>query len=487
MKRKVRSWVLALGCLLLVSLYPCLFQYSLNLPESRLGDAAVFWGIFAGLGLLAFLVCLAILRRVEAAGFLGALCLLTAMNFGLLKNGVQKWLPWLPGSILLGGCALVLLAIGVLLLVKKWRCHVPLVLLTVMFGALCVVSGAMAVPELVKQGKKPSAPEPAPVQAQQQTERDQPNVYLFLYDEYSGPEGLSYFYQFDNSPFYDALEQRGFNCSMDSYNTESCATTALVPNLYALSYDASPFVSGDGNEPNLYRVFQELGYQINLVSHNDFLDTDGARVLTKGQTEDSICQYLYQNSLLPFTPLSGVMEQRMPQLRATYQYQQLLDNALDTLDHAWQESAGKPTLTLGYIQCPHAGFVYDKDGGRVPEEDFLNWRDPQYYLGQLQYINGRILGAVNQILEHDPSAVIILQSDHGARLGYHLTDLYGDPYDPETETIHQQNILNCVYLGGETLDISGLSGINTLRTVLNRLFDLGYGMVEPRYIINYYP
>ena len=177
----------------------------------------------------------------------------------------------------------------------------------------------------------------------------------------------------------------------------------------------------------------------------------------------------------------------MPQLRAAYQYKKLLDDALNTLDNAWQETAGGPTLTLGYIQCPHAGFIYDKDGGQVPEEDFLNWRDPQYYLGQLQYINGRILGAVDRILEHDPSAVIILQSDHGARLGYHLTDLYGDPYDPETETIHQQNILNCVYMGGEALDISGLSGINTLRTVLDRLFDLGYDMVEPRSFINYYP
>ena len=97
MKTKLRAWGLSLGCLLLVSLYPCLFQYSTNLPESRFSDAAVFWGIFAGIGLLAFLVCLLILRRVEAAGFLGTLCLLAGMNFGLLKSGVQKLLPWLPG------------------------------------------------------------------------------------------------------------------------------------------------------------------------------------------------------------------------------------------------------------------------------------------------------------------------------------------------------------------------------------------------------
>ena len=177
----------------------------------------------------------------------------------------------------------------------------------------------------------------------------------------------------------------------------------------------------------------------------------------------------------------------MPQLRAAYQYKQQLDQALDAMDNAWQETDGGPTLTLGYVQCPHSAFIYQKDGTQVPEADALNWRDPQYYLGQLQYVNGRILGAVDQILAHDPSTVVILQSDHGVRLGYHLAEEYGDPYAPETETIHQQNILNCVYIGGEAMDISGLSGINTLRTVLNRLFDLGYDMVEPRSFINYYP
>ena len=483
--KKLRSWALALGCLLLVGLYPCLFQYSINLPESRFADVMVFWGIFTGIGLSVLLVWLVFFRRVEAAGCLGALSLLVIVNFGLLKTGVQKWLPRLPGILLLGVCVLILVGIAVLVLVKKRRCHVPLVLLTLMFGGLCLASGAIMVPKLLKPAKK--APAPEPVQMQQGTELERPNVYLMLYDEYSGPEGLEYFYDFDNSAFYDQLTQRGFNCSENSYNTESCATTTLVPNLYALNYDAEEFDSGDGTMPYLYQVFRDLGYQINLISHNDFLDTDGANVLTKGQTEDSVGQYLYQNSLLPYTPLSGMMEQKMPQLRAAYQYKQQLDQALDAMDNAWQETDGGPTLTLGYVQCPHSAFIYQKDGTQVPEADALNWRDPRYYLGQLQYVNGRILGAVDQILAHDPSAVVILQSDHGVRLGYHLAEEDGDPYAPETETIHQQNILNCVYIGGEAMDISGLSGINTLRTVLNRLFDLGYDMVEPRSFINYYP
>ncbi len=487
MKEHLKSWLLAVGCLLLTSLYPCLYQYSSNLPESRGRDMLLFWGIFLGIGIVLFLLWLVILRRVEAAGVLSALSLLVCMNFGLVKTGVQRLLPLVSGRWILGPLGVLLLLLGGLVFLRKWRCRVPLILLTCMFGGLCAVSGIVALPKLA--ARHVGGQESSLLSAAETADgAERPNVYYFLYDEYSGPESLRYYYGFDNSTLYDQLEQRGFDCSGSSYNTESCATVQLVPDLYALGYDAAPFQSGDGEMPNLYRIFQDLGYQINLISHNDFLDTDGARSLTSGQAEESICRYLYANSILPYTPAAEYMEQHLRSLRTAYQYVAMLDEVLDTMDQAWEETGGAPTLTLGYVQCPHPGFIYDENGGLVSEDNFVNWRDPQYYLGQLQYTSSRILKAVDNIQAHDPEAVIILQSDHGARLGHHLAELYGDPYDAETDTIHQQNILNCVYLPGETVDITGLNGINTLRTVLNRLFQLDYAMVEPRTgCINYYP
>ena len=99
--------------------------------------------------------------------------------------------------------------------------------------------------------------------------------------------------------------------------------------------------------------------------------------------------------------------------------------------------------------------------------------------GNFNVVDGEVI--------HDPDAIIILQADHGARLGYHLKELYDTPYDPETETIHQQNILNCVYWGGKELDISGLSGINTLRTILNAAYGTDYEMLpQPTGFVNYY-
>jgi hypothetical protein len=84
---------------------------------------------------------------------------------------------------------------------------------------------------------------------------------------------------------------------------------------------------------------------------------------------------------------------------------------------------------------------------------------------------------VDEIQKNDPTAIIILQSDHGARTIYRREGLSQDLNDPSTDRGQMRNILNCVYLGGETMDISGLSGINTLRAVLNQVYGTDYEML----------
>ena len=165
--------------------------------------------------------------------------------------------------------------------------------------------------------------------------------------------------------------------------------------------------------------------------------------------------------------------ERLPQLKAVTEYEVMLQETLELMDTAWAHTDG-PTLTLGYVQCPHTYFYYDADGRRFDAAHGVDWADPQYYLGYLQYANSRILGAVDQILEHDPTAVIILQSDHGARTTYHQETQGLIEESSAEDVMFQKNILNCVYLGGKFLDISGLSGINTLRTVLNTVYGTDY-------------
>ena len=88
---------------------------------------------------------------------------------------------------------------------------------------------------------------------------------------------------------------------------------------------------------------------------------------------------------------------------------------------------------------------------------------------------------MDEIQAHDPTAIIILQSDHGARTVYRET-IRGNVEQVTQDLVHhQQNILNCVYMPGASVDIQGKSGINTLRTVLNQAYHMDLPMVEPEH------
>ena len=76
------------------------------------------------------------------------------------------------------------------------------------------------------------------------------------------------------------------------------------------------------------------------------------------------------------------------------------------------------------------------------------------------------------IVDNDPNSIIILQSDHGARGGAQEGFRIIIPYEVKT------NPLNALYVGKESsLTIEGLSSVNTLRTVLNYLWNESYEML----------
>ena len=72
--------------LALVCFYPCLFQYARNIPEARLPDALMFFGIFLAIGAVGYLIVLGITRRAGAAGLLSSLGMVAFTNIGLVTR-----------------------------------------------------------------------------------------------------------------------------------------------------------------------------------------------------------------------------------------------------------------------------------------------------------------------------------------------------------------------------------------------------------------
>lgn len=484
MRTHMKSWVAGLLAVILTSLYPCVFIYAQNAGEAELGDTRLFVCVF----LLTALVMLAaagiLFRNMSRASFMTCLGMLVVINFTMVAEAVKGKLPWLRDRYQLLLIAALLILLTVLLLWKKPNMTAGCGIMALTFGALCFVSCITAIPKLITNASRTPPPDaPEEIRAAQFS-GEKRNVYYLLFDEYGGTENLKTYFDFDNSAFYDALRQRGFSVSETSRNTESCWTEDIVPNLLNLDYVVDDTMTNRIRReylenPYMVQLFWQNGYRVNLVNHWRYLRFP-AHELTRGQHEDTISSYLLQHSL--FQQIPAIRDRLELKIFMNYRdnYVGPVENAIEALEGCADQTDG-PTLTVSYIQSPHAPFVFHKDGSiQGDKSKYWYWKEPNLYTDQLQYINSVILSTVDSIQEQDPDAVILLLSDHGARVPLHMVEQFGGPwFDTKTETPVMQNALVSAYIPGQQLDLEGQTGINATRMVLNAAFDLDLSMVEP--------
>lgn len=483
--QKIKSWAAALLALILTCLYPCVFLYAQNAGEASLRDILPFFCIFLATDAAALGILGALFRNVSRAGFTACLSMLVVINFTMVSGAIKRHLPWLRDRFQLLILAVLFLLLVLLLLKKKPNLTAGCGILAITFGALTFVSVLTAVPKLISTasyGPPPPENEGA-IMAQFQGEKR--NVYYLLFDEYGGQENLETYFGFDNSEFYAALEQRGFSVSKTSRNTESCWTDTLVPNLLNLDYvvedDMPARVRREYLEhPNLVELFRQNSYHINLVNHWNYMRF-GANELTRGQHEDSLSGILLERSL--FQQIRPIREKIQLLIFLNYRdsYVGPVENAISALETCADHVDG-PTLTVSYIQCPHAPFVFGADGSvRKDKSLYWYWKDESLYPAQLQYINSVILTAIDHIQKKDPEAVILLLSDHGARVPLHMVEQFGGPrFDAEKETPVMQNALTAACVPGKSLELEGETGINAARLALNAAVDLNLPRIEPK-------
>lgn len=455
----------------LVCLYPCAFSYLENAGEANARDMLPMLGIFLGMGLILYILSFLILRQSAGAGLLSSLGMLLLANSGLLARFCKNHLAWFRDRYLL--LFLLLLLVLLVIFLKKrrqfpaWECCG---ILSVLFAALTLMRLIPAAPTLYEV----LTFRPAQWEQSTQLQGETPNVYYFIVDEYGGPENLSRYYDFDNREFTEFLTAHDFNISQTSKNTESIWTSTIVPNLLNLDYVAEDRMAERVklrfmDKPLLFRLFWDRGYQVNLISHRDFIGGDGCNVLSEQQFPDRISEFIFNNSVLALIPHArNILREPLglPDFRSHAEHTRRI---FSDMEHCYASVGSGPTLTVSYVQSPHYPFIFDAQGN--PVNGGQNIRDQHFYLDQLQYLNTVLETSISNILEHDPDCLIVLQSDHGTRYPGQMLLYYGAPdYDPKLETPYMQNGLNCVYYRGESLPIEGETGINTWRLLLNRIY-----------------
>lgn len=482
LKPKLKTWIPALLSVILTCFYPCIFIYSQNAGEANASDMLPFFGLFLATAAVILAVLGLIFRDISRGAFTACLAMLVVINFSLVADGIKSMIPWLGAKVQLAIVVVIGLGLIILLLKKKPNMNVGCILLALVFGAMSLVGFFTAIPKLISAASYSQEAQETEI-VTEVIETDKPNVYYLLFDEYGGDENLMTYFGYDNSAFYAELEQRGFSVSHTTYNTESCWTDTLVPNLLNLDYVASDEMPEKARReylenPYMVELLRENGYGVNLINHRAYLRVEDALELTEGQVEDNISEYLLENSI--FNKIDYFYNLINRQLFVDYRdnYVGPLNNCFDQLKNCWKETQAGPTLTISYIQSPHAPFVFNADGSIRDLTTGWFWKDETLYPGQLQFVNTKILEAIDNIQANDPTAVILLMSDHGARVPLHMVEQFGGPwFDTEKETPVMQSSLCCVYVPGETLDIEGQTGINATRMVLNAAFDMDLEMI----------
>lgn len=474
MKEIIKKLGLPVLTVLFVSIFPAVFLYCQNADEAGFGEILPSVLLFAGIGMAFFILFCFVTHSANKAGIAASLFILIVTNFAFLEALLKLIFPRIKYWHVLP----LLFVIGLHIAFFVWR-YVPYeisrLILNVscaVFGGLILINAAMGAPSIMnylhfqqQATQNYDAPDKTTVK------EGKSNIYLIIFDEYASFYQMENYLNYENKPLKDLLWQHNFSISNSSHN-ESCFTSIILTNLVNLDY-----LVGDGTSASrermllrkngrLFDLMREHGYDVKIYetgftfrkTEAEGGDKDTTSHATNINGEDIQTILLQQTALYPLSQQAG-------KPTAVVKYDKLTKYLSSPENLPLSD-----TFSLIYYCFPHQPFYVDENGNMNTPDLWENWKVG--YVGQYKYATKYIIRIVENILKNDPDSTIILQSDHGGRGGSTEKDYsMGFPYEVKTMPF------NAVYTNGGKLDIEGLSSINTLRTVLNYLWDTDYEMI----------
>jgi hypothetical protein len=323
----------------------------------------------------------------------------------------------------------------------------------------------------------------APIARDLRAPENPPDVYYFILDSYTRADTLKLAYDYDNGDFLNELEQRGFyvaTCSMSNYVRTDVSMVAALNMTYLQDLNQvfardsiKRGVLWDSLKHNAARYnFESLGYKtINFATGfawNELEDADlfiSPPPISSGMTE---FEGLYLDTTLArYINAWGWVD---PDAVLGQTFRDRFNSIFDNLERIAQMQ--QPTFAYVHVISPHPPFVFDADGNHVYPADFWNEQKlypaklyKQGYLGQLQYLNKKMLAAIDTLLaESATPPIIIIQGDHGP---------WAQPKD------RRMQILNAYYLPGHNDKLyKNITPVNSFRIVFNSYFGGNYEILK---------
>jgi hypothetical protein len=479
--------------------FPVVFLYAQNVQEAIPPfDVLLPVGLSLGIALLALLIFRALLRSWEAAALIATLLVALFFTYGMAWQWFGQTL-W-HGHWVLAGASALLAVIGIWsfrrLVAWAPRLTVPLNAVGgVLLAVNVIVIGAFFLnvrPTVAVTGPGLTmSPGPAPGQTL-------PDIYWVILDRYGSGNVLDKYFDYDNSPFLDALRGRGF------YIAEHATANYLKT---ALSMDSSrnmeylDFVKlhmGAKTEHDWGPLYGGLSASFQ-VQH--YLGTAGYRFIYLGS-------YWRPTATHPLAEINYVYHQGRSEFLDVLMSSTMLSMLQDLggeapisfRQHMWDLSRyewdslkrasglGGPKFVHVHFLLPHPPYVFHADGSYVSANEEHDRPEKVNYVDQLGFTNAQVLGWLDSLLAVPPDQrpIVIIQADEGPFPPRYARDELAFDWTTATpeELEHKFGILSAFYVPGKTPREAGLydsiTPVNQFRAIFHAYFGLDLPILPDR-------
>ena len=309
------------------------------------------------------------------------------------------------------------------------------------------------------------------------------DIVVLLLDGYPRADWYARHFGGDNSGFLEELEARGFSVAHESTSNYMFTQLTLasmfhmrpVPEIPELEpvFDGSmhghPRLRNTINDNPVFDFLRDRGYRI--VSFGPGYEHVALRQADVYLDDGLLNDFEYE--LLRSTAVESLLLRLDPGFHAEQKRQRVRDG-FDAFTAVATDDGGGPTFAFIHLPAPHLPVVFAADGSAAPlppsgnihgreDEDQL---PSEAYVAQLEYLNGRVLDAIDTVLAPDRAArepILIVMSDHGAERRPQVFESDGTP-------AHYANLFAARTPGATDVFPENHSPINTFPRLFNAYF-----------------
>ena len=374
-----------------------------------------------------------------------------------------------------------------------------------------------------------------------------PNIYWLLMDGMLGFKAMEHLFNNPQSEFTAQLTERGFIINREAQFEALHSTKFTIPALMCPNYYDAFFVPALRNcdlndykqkmklrdvirktadfarsRNELISAFDKKGYQTNtigFITHFEFVNfntsylylsekqiisNDGILdVLANLSSKRNVKNTLYQATIL--REMSSIIDVLFDK------YENSILNVFDDIqnhhpqisnvfksffgefyqgDDRWYLNAlagimnnSSPTLTIIHDLKAHVPFIYDEHGNLIKRKLKKKSMDPYNYPPQHHFTSSIIISYIDFILNADPEAVIVLQSDHGLHEEENRKQLISKHEKNDDDVRLMQNQTISAVRIPDMENGQPIEPLNITRVLVNRYVGDNYELLDPENII----